>query len=356
MLEKYKNKIIKGDCIEVLKKFPTGSVDLIFADPPYFMQVKNPLIRANGQTFNGCEDDWDKFESMEEYERFCSEWIKECKRVLKDGGSMWVIGGFQNIYLVANILRKFGFWIINDVIWSKSPPTPNFKGNRLCNAHETLLWCSKGKGEKYHFNYKTLKFLNGGKQGTSIWTLPVCFGRERLKDDDGNKLHTTQKPIALLHNVIMASTKPGDIILDPFFGTGTTGAAAIECRRNFIGIEREEKYILKAIERLKKVVPKAESIYENLDLEAKPPKVSLKEIVESGLLKVGDKLQNKDKTASVYVLDNGNVSYCGDEMSIHKAQRTIEKSESGNGWVYFYFERNGKYEQLTILRNEYSKD
>ena len=237
------NSIIKGDSIENLRNIPDKTIDVIFTDPPYWMQTEGDLLRNNGEKFSGVEDEWDKFGSYKEYDKFTYDWLVECRRVLKDSGSIWVIGSFQNIYRVGYIMQDIGFWILNDIVWSKPNAVPNFSGTRFKNSHETLLWCSKNKKSKYRFNYKTMKYLNDGKQENSVWDIGFCIGKERLKDENNVKIHSTQKPEKILHKIILSSSKPGDIILDPFFGTGTTGAVAKRLGRKFIGIEREDKYI-----------------------------------------------------------------------------------------------------------------
>ena len=245
------NSIIQGDCTEELKKLPGNSIDLIFADPPYNMQLKNALYRPNNTKVDGVDDEWDKFSSFSEYDDFCVLWLNECRRVLKETGSIWVIGSYHNIFRVGNIMLNLGFWILNDVTWHKSNPMPNFMGTRFTNATETLLWCSKGEQfKKYTFNHKMMKKYNGGKQMTSVWRIGLCTGEERLKGEDGKKAHSTQKPEELLKRVILSATKQGDIVLDPFFGTGTTGAAAKKLKRNFLGIEKETEYISLAKKRI----------------------------------------------------------------------------------------------------------
>ena len=237
------NTIIQGDCIDELKNFPDNSVDLIFADPPYNMQLKNTLYRPNNTKVAGVDDDWDKFSSFAEYDNFCAAWLAECKRILKDTGTVWVIGSYHNIFRIGSIMLDLGFWILNDITWHKTNPMPNFMGTRFTNATETLLWCAKEKGRtKYTFNYKLMKKYNGDKQMTSVWQICICTGKERLKGADGKKLHSTQKPEELLKRVILSTTRQGDIVLDPFFGTGTTGAVAKKLKRNYIGIEKDAGY------------------------------------------------------------------------------------------------------------------
>ena len=256
------NTIIHGNCIEELARFPDGSADLIFADPPYFLQLKKTLYRPDNTKVAAVNDDWDKFSSFQAYDDFCAAWLTQCRRVLKDTGSIWVIGSYHNIFRVGRVMLDLGFWILNDVTWHKTNPMPNFRGARFTNATETLLWCSKGeKHTRFVFNYKIMKRCNGGKQMTSVWQIPLCTGRERLKNGEGKKAHSTQKPEALLKRVILSSTEHGALVLDPFFGSGTTGAVAKKLGRNFIGIERERAYVELAQNRINaitEVLPEAE--------------------------------------------------------------------------------------------------
>lgn len=358
------NNIIKGDSIEVLKQFPDNCIDCIFADPPYFMQSttdKNgktkKLMRADGTgEFKGCDDAWDKYEDYVEYDQFCNDWLKECKRVLRDDGTIWVIGSFQNIYRIGYIMQNLGFWILNDIVWSKLNPTPNMGGTRFCNAHETMLWCSKGQNCKFTFNYKTMKYLNGDKQDRSVWNLGICQGSERLKDEEGNKVHTTQKPESLLYKVILSSTKPGDVVLDPFFGTGTTGAIAKKYGRNFIGIERDDegKYIKAAEARINAIKDESDDI-SNLILEVKPPRFSTKELITMGLLKNEEKFYDKDGNECCKLLNDGNVADDKETLSIHKMSAKILHKNNNNGWDYFYVKRNDELISIDSLRYEAKK-
>lgn len=360
----YLNEIIKGDSLKILKQFPDKSINCIFADPPYFMQSttnskgkEKKLMRADGTgEFKGCDDAWDKYKNYEEYDKFCNEWLKECKRILKDDGTIWVIGSFQNIYRLGYIMQNLGFWILNDIIWSKLNPTPNMSGTRFCNAHETMLWCSKGQNCKFTFNYKTMKYLNGDKQDRSVWNLGICQGNERLKDSEGNKVHTTQKPESLLEKVILSSTKPGDVILDPFFGTGTTGAIAKKYGRNFIGIERddENKYIKEAQKRIDAVVDESNDI-SNLILEVKPPKFSTKELIVMNLLYENEMFYNKDGEEKCILTLDGNVKDDTEILSIHKMSAKILNKNNNNGWDYFYVKRDNKLISIDSLRYEARK-
>ena len=345
----YANMIIHGDCIENLKTIPNNSIDLIFADPPYNMQTEGELLRTDGTKFNGVSDSWDKFSSLEEYDNFTKKWLIECKRVLKDDGAIWVIGSFQNIFRLGYIMQDLGFWILNDVIWSKPNAVPNFGGTRFQNSHETLLWCSKSKKSKYHFNYKTMKVFNGGKQMKSIWDIGICIGKERLKDKYGNKVHSTQKPEALLYNVILSSTEKNDIVLDPFFGTGTTGVIAKRLGRRYIGIERNEEYILAAEKRLRNTIEESDDYINGL-FEVKPPRVSTQRLLDFGYLKEGEVLYSKDKKYEVTLLNDGNVEYNGNIGSIHKISAMIKNKTNNNGWDYFYCIKNGTLISIDELR------
>ena len=333
-------------------------------DPPYFMQStkdkngnKKTLMRADGTgEFKGCDDEWDNYSNYEEYDRFIINCLKECKRILKNNGTIWVIGSFQNIYRIGYFMQNLGFWILNDIVWNKTNPTPNMNGTRFCNAHETLLWCSKNEKSKFTFNYKTMKFLNGGKQERSIWTLGICQGNERLKDDFGNKLHTTQKPEALLEKIILSSTKPNDLILDPFFGTGTTGAIAKRYGRNFIGIDRESKYIEKAKERIEKIET-IENEISNLSLEVKPPKVSIYELLMNNLLIENELLYDKNGMMHAKIIKNEKsniVDIKTNELTtIHKLSAKLLNKENNNGWTYFYIKRNDNFVSIDQLRYEF---
>ena len=346
------NRIYSGDCIENLVRLPSDSVDMIFADPPYWMQTEGELLRTTGTKFDGVADHWDKFNSYEEYDKFSAQWLKECKRILKPNGSIWVIGSFQNIYRLGYIMQNLGFWILNDVIWSKPNAVPNFGGTRFQNSHETLLWCVKSQKAKYTFNYKTMKHLNSNKQEKSVWHIGICIGQERLKDEDGKKCHSTQKPEALLYKIILSSTKPGDVVLDPFFGTGTTGAVAKRLGRNYIGLERETKYIEIAEKRIEKV--KLESnLLSNLSLETKPPRVKILKLIETGVLSVGQKLFDKKGTLIGTLTAEGHVDDGTNVLSIHKMAAKHLRQHNSNGWNYFYVEREGTLKPIDELRYVY---
>lgn len=344
------NQILEGDCIERLRNLPDNSIDLIFADPPYFMQTDGILLRNNGTKFEGVEDEWDKFADYKEYDEFCSNWLKECRRILKPKGAIWVIGSFQNIYRLGYIMQNLGFWILNDVIWSKPNAPPNFKGTRFQNSHETLLWCSKSKNSGYTFNYKTMKQENGGKQDSSVWNIGICIGQERLKGEDGKKVHSTQKPEKLLYKIILSSTKPNDIVLDPFFGTGTTGAVAKKLGRNFIGIEREEKYIQEAKKRIDNTNQEKNELY-NLGLEEKPPKISTYDLILKNKLIPNEIFYNSKGEEICKILKNGKVSDGIDELSIHDMPEKFIGRRM-NGWEWFFVKRDGKLKSINDFRYE----
>ncbi len=276
-----------GDCLDELRRIPDGSVDLVFADPPYNLQLASELLRPNNTRVDGVDDDWDKFSSFAAYDEFCRAWLGECRRVLKPDGALWVIGSYHNIFRLGAALQDLGFWILNDVIWRKVNPMPNFRGRRLTNAHETLIWAARDQKSRYTFNYESLKASNDDLQMRSDWLFPICAGPERLKDDGGRKAHPTQKPEALLTRILLASTKPGDVVLDPFFGTGTTGAVAKRLGRHWIGIEREADYARAAEERIGKVKAHSASANETLKSKRAEPRVPFGTIVELGILRGG---------------------------------------------------------------------
>lgn len=346
--------IIAGDCIANLASIPDDSIDLIFADPPYWMQTEGELLRTNGTKFVGVEDTWDKFDTYKEYDSFSEQWLRECRRILKPNGSIWVIGAFQNIYRLGYIMQNLGFWVLNDVIWSKPNAVPNFGGTRYQNSHETLLWCTKSQKSKYTFNYKTMKHLNGDKQDKSVWDISICIGSERIKDENGKKAHSTQKPEKLLYKIILSTSKPGDVVLDPFFGSGTTGAMAKLLGRNYIGLEKEKAYIKIAEKRIASIQPDISDLH-NLTLEVKPPRVSTEQLIKSGNLKAGEKLFNKKGeligklTASGYAYDGEDV------LSIHKMSAKHLGLSNHNGWDYFFFKKDGELKAINDLRYEYAE-
>lgn len=343
------NQILPGDCLEVLPGLPGNSVDLVFADPPYNLQLSQELWRPNHTRVAGVEDGWDKFASFEEYDKFTRLWLSACRHVLKETGTLWVIGTYHNIYRVGAILQELGFWILNDVVWIKTNPMPNFRGVRFTNAHETLIWAQKIKGAKYTFNHHAMKSLNEDLQMRSDWTLPLCTGKERLRVD-GAKVHSTQKPEALLYRVLLSSTNPGDLVLDPFFGSGTTGAVAKKLGRHFIGIERDESYIKIALERIAAVEPAPEAAV-NLPELRRLPRVPFGALLEAGLLQPGQRLYFvKNESVTATILANGQLQ-CGSLTgSIHAVAKSLFDGAPANGWENWLYEKDGKKLVINTLR------
>ena len=354
-LSAFLNKVIAGDCIEGMKTLPAASIDLIFADPPYNLQLKKDLFRPNETKVHGVDDKWDKFSSFREYDKFSEAWLKECQRALKPEGTLWAIGSYHNIFRTGAILQNLGFWILNDVIWIKTNPMPNFKGTRFNNAHETLIWAAKSEKAKFQFNYKTMKAFNGDKQMRSDWLIPICSGGERLKDAEGNKAHSAQKPEALLKRVILSSSKPGDVVLDPFFGSGTTGAAAKALNRNFIGFEREKKYVSLARKRIQAARP-CDSELTFPFQEIPKPKIPFGALVESGYIKPGEKLHSKNKKRSALVMADGTLKSGPHTGSIHSVGARILGRESCNGWDFWSAKRAGKLVSIDGIRERYFQE
>jgi modification methylase len=354
------DRIINGDCRQVLPTIPEKSIDLIFADPPYNLQLEKELWRPNSTRVNGVDESWDQFLNFESYDQFSHEWLSSCRRVLKDTGAIWVIGSYHNIFRVGRIMQDLGFWILNDIVWIKNNPMPNFHGVRFTNAHETLIWAQKIKGKLYTFNYQIMKSINNESNGNSTlqmrsdWKLPVCTGKERLKIN-GEKAHPTQKPEALLERVILASSNPGDIILDPFFGSGTTGAVAKRLGRHYIGIESQNGYISIAKERID-TITRQEKFGEHLSFEKKSivKRIPFRILIKEGFITPGQVLyfgNHGDKQA--IVLQNGHIRHAEYSGSIHKVGRDILKAPC-NGWQAWYYIENGtgKYEPIDVLRQK----
>lgn len=345
------NSILAGDCIDVMNSLPEASVDLIFADPPYNLQLKADLHRPDNSKVDAVDDAWDQFSSFAAYDKFTQDWLKAARRLLKPNGAIWVIGSYHNIFRVGATLQNEGFWILNDVVWRKSNPMPNFRGKRFTNAHETMIWASKSEGGKYTFNYEALKALNEGVQMRSDWVMPICTGHERLKDDNGNKAHPTQKPEALLHRILVGCTNPGDIILDPFFGTGTTGAVAKMLGRDFIGIEREESYRKVAQKRLDGIRRFDRDALSVTTSKRAEPRVPFGQLVERGLLRPGEELFSpRGKVAKVRA--DGTLIGTDVKGSIHQVGAALEGAPSCNGWTYWHFRRDGKTIPIDLLRQQ----
>jgi len=344
------NQILRGDCIEILKSLPENSVDLIFADPPYNLQLRNDLYRPNMTKVDAVNDGWDKFEGFAEYDTFTREWLSESQCVLKETGTIWVIGSYHNIYRVGAIMQDLGFWLLNDIVWIKNNPMPNFRGVRFTNAHETMIWAQKKKGAKYTFNHQSMKALNDDLQRRSDWYLPLVTGKQRIKSN-GTKAHSTQKPEALLYRILMASSNPGDVVLDPFFGSGTTGAVAKKLGRNWIGIERDKKYIKVAQKRIDTV---QEVDRETLNVEKrKQVRVPFGALLENGLLQPGQILYFAKDGIRAKILSNGHIR-CGEITgSIHGVAKTLMENAPANGWdLWFYKDESEKKIVINELREK----
>jgi len=343
--------ILIGDCIEQLRTLPDASVDLVFADPPYNLQLGGELLRPDNSKVDAVDDDWDQFESFAAYDRFTREWLAECRRVLKPDGAIWVIGSYHNVFRLGSALQDLGYWVLNDIIWRKANPMPNFKGTRFTNAHETLIWAARSREQKrYTFNYDALKAFNEDTQMRSDWHLALCTGDERLKDDDGNKAHPTQKPESLLYRVLLASTKAGDIVLDPFFGTGTTGAAAKRLGRHFIGIERDPTYADLARNRIAEVVPVTPDDLKITGSKKAEPRVAFGSLVEAGLLRPGDRLFCPKGEREARVRADGSLVAGEFTGSIHKLGALMENAPACNGWTYWRFKSDRGLQPIDVLR------
>lgn len=353
-MSEFKTDVIhRGDCIEVLRSMPDACVDMVFADPPYNLQLGGDLLRPDNSKVDAVDDDWDKFDSFAAYDAFTREWMTECRRILKPEGSIWVIGSYHNVFRLGAAIQDLGFWVLNDIIWRKSNPMPNFKGTRFTNAHETLIWAARSRDQKrYTFNYDALKAFNEDVQMRSDWTLALCTGEERIKDADGKKAHPTQKPEGLLHRVLMAATRPGDVVLDPFFGTGTTGAAAKRLGRHWIGIERDETYARVAEKRIKAVIPAAPEDLVVMGSRKSEVKVPFGALVEAGLLSPGDKLYCPRGTREARVRADGSLVAGELTGSIHKLGALFENAPACNGWTYWRFKTDQGLRSIDALRAE----
>ena len=350
------DQIIAEECVQALAALPAGSVDCVFADPPYNLQLGAGLARASGTPVAGVQDDWDRFEEAGSYEAFTRAWLSAVKRVLKDNGTIWVIGSYHCIYTIGYVMRELDFWFLNDVHWVKTNPMPNMRGTRFQNATETMLWAHKRGARGITFNHHLMKGLNEGRQMRNVWELPICTGAERLRAPDGRKAHPTQKPLALLYRVIAASTRPGDTVLDPFFGTGTTGVAARRLGRRFIGIERDPAYAEIARARCAEAVP-ADDAAALLEVASprKARQVPFPRLVEAGLVPVGAELVSRCGHHRARVRADGAL-VCGERAgSIHALGRELSAAASCNGWDYWRIEREGTWVPLDSLRAVYAQ-
>jgi modification methylase len=345
--------ILQGDCIAEMARLPEKCVDMIFADPPYNLQLGGDLFRPEGSRVNAVDDDWDKFDSLSAYDDFTREWLHEARRILKDDGTIWVIGSYHNIYRVGSLLQDAEFWILNDIVWRKSNPMPNFRGTRFTNAHETLLWCTKDEKARYTFNYRAMKALNDDLQMRSDWLLPICSGSERVKGDDGSKAHPTQKPESLLYRILLACTKPGDVVLDPFFGTGTTGAVARRLGRHWVGIERERSYVKVALERIESTLPLDESAMATMADKRAAPRVAFGVLVEGGICPPGTMLTDAKRRFWARVRADGSIESGPHSGSIHKVGSALQGAPSCNGWTFWHVEQAGALQPLDSLRQEH---
>jgi len=345
--------ILEGNCIAEMARLPDKSVDMIFADPPYNLQLGGDLFRPEGSRVDAVDDDWDKFDSLAAYDDFTRDWLEQARRILQDDGTIWVIGSYHNIYRVGALLQDAEFWILNDIVWRKSNPMPNFRGTRFTNAHETLLWCSKSEKARYTFNYRAMKALNDDLQMRSDWLLPICSGSERLKGDNGSKAHPTQKPEALLYRILLACTKPGDVVLDPFFGTGTTGAVARRLGRRWIGIEREAAYVKVARERIASTLPLDESAMRTVPDKREQPRVAFGVLVESGLVPAGTRLTDSKRRWSATIRADGSIVCDSHTGSIHKVGAALQNAPSCNGWTFWHVDQDGGLRPLDGFRQQH---
>ena len=349
------NSITLGNSLKIMKKIPNNSIDLVFVDPPYNLQLGGTLLRPNHTKVGGVNEDWDKFNNYKEYDKFTKNWLIESKRVLKKEGALWVIGSYHNILRVGTIIQNLGFWILNDIIWHKTNPMPNFKGTRFTNAHETLLWCATSKDAKYTFNYQNLKTLNEGKQMRSDWFIPICSGKERLKNKNNERSHPTQKPESLLYRIILSSTNKGDIILDPFLGSGTTAAVAKKLKRKFIGIEKDKLYFKLAQKRLRKTETLDDEII-NLSKSKKDlTKIPFGQLVEQGIIPPGAVLTDKKEKFKAKVSIDGNIKINNITGSIHQVGAKVQGLPSCNGWNFWHVKQKSESTLLDNIRENYRK-
>jgi modification methylase len=344
------DQILRGDCVQMMRMLPGASVHCIFADPPYNLQLRGELRRPDDSLVDGVDEEWDRFTDFAEYDAFTREWLEEARRVLRKDGTIWVIGSYHNIFRIGAILQDLGFWILNDVIWRKSNPMPNFRGRRFTNAHETLIWAARQSDSRYRFNYAAMKSLNDDLQMRSDWLIPLCTGDERLRNEHGLKLHPTQKPEALLHRIMLASTNPGDIVLDPFLGTGTTAAVAKHLHRHFVGIERHPAYVEAAWGRIRRQKPAPAASVDNAPTRRDSPRVPFGTLVENGLLPPGTVLTDKMRRMQAVVAADGTVQCGSHRGSIHQVGALVQNAPSCNGWNFWYVERDGALITLDSFR------
>ena len=339
-----------GDAVTLMRMLPPASVHCIFADPPYNLQLKGELRRPDDSLVDGVDEDWDRFTDFAAYDQFTREWLTEARRLLRKDGTIWVIGSYHNIFRIGAILQELGFWILNDVIWRKSNPMPNFRGRRFTNAHETMIWAARGQDSRYRFNYAAMKALNDDIQMRSDWLFPLCTGPERLRNVHGLKLHPTQKPEALLHRVLLASTMTGDIVLDPFMGTGTTAAVARRLSRHYIGMERHPAYVEAALGRVRRVRPAPDEGLATTPSKREAVRIPFGRVVELGLLPEGAVLTDRMRRVTATVVADGTIRSGGHQGSIHKVGAAVTNAPSCNGWTFWHFERDGVLVPIDALR------
>ncbi len=348
------DRVLVGDCVAELSRLPAGSVDMVFADPPYNLQLQNDLKRPDDSKVDAVDDDWDKFSSFSAYDDFTRAWLLAARRAMKPNATLWVIGSYHNIFRVGTILQDLGFWILNDVIWRKTNPMPNFRGRRFTNAHETLIWAAREQSSKYTFNYEALKAGNEDVQVRSDWTIPLCTGDERLKDTSGKKVHPTQKPEALLARAILSASRTGDVVLDPFFGSGTTGAVAKRLGRHFIGIERDKNYAAAAMKRIDAVEPLDEATLVPFMSAREAPRVAFSSLVERGLVKAGATVTDAKKKVRAVVRPDGSLTLKSAKGpivgSIHKVGAMAQGLEACNGWDFWHVEDKKGLTPIDALR------
>jgi modification methylase len=345
------DQILLGDCVQLMRMLPPASVHCVFADPPYNLQLRGELRRPDDSLVDGVDDEWDRFADFPAYDAFTREWLRECRRVLRKDGTLWVIGAYHNIFRIGAILQDLGFWVLNDVIWRKSNPMPNFRGRRFTNAHETLIWAARGRDSRHRFNYRAMKSLNDEVQMRSDWLIPLCTGAERLRNQHGLKLHPTQKPEALLHRVLLASTIPGEIVLDPFLGTGTTAVVAKRLGRRFIGIERHPSYVEAAWGRVRRARPVPEDGLTVTRSRREAPRVAFGNLVERGLVPPGTTLHDRARRVSAIVAADGSVVAGDLRGSLHQVGAAVQNAPSCNGWTFWHIEREGRLVPLDTLRD-----
>jgi modification methylase len=345
------DRVLIGDCAAEMNRLPAESVDMVFADPPYNLQLKGGLLRPNQTEVDGVDEAWDKFDDFAAYDLFTEDWLSAARRLLKSDGTLWVIGSYHNIFRIGALLQDLGFWILNDIVWRKTNPMPNFRGRRFANAHETLIWCARDKSSRHTFNHDAMKALNDDLQMRSDWLLPICGGPERLRDMNGRKSHPTQKPEALLHRVIMAATRPGEIVLDPFFGTGTTGAVAKRLGRRWIGIERDAGYARIAAERIDKIIVAADSKLLDSPTRREQPRIPFGWLIERGLLEPGTVLTSFNRRWTAKVRADGTLATADFRGSIHQAGAHVQGLPACNGWQFWCFDTGeGKLQPIDLLR------